>query len=288
MKQPPHSARLRRLIIFASGLIIALVVGWIDYITGLYLVLSLFYLFPIAAISWFSGRTYGLIAAVFSAVVLLASDLIWYAPSRHSIVPYWNSFVGCMIFVIVVLGLTRIKHDMAIIRGIAEKEKTLARTDSLTGIANVRAFYEALNSETEKARRYDHPVTIVCMDIDDFKKINDSYGHLAGDEVLKEIADMIRRIIRNVDTEARLGGDEFAILLPETTAEEARSMIERIHLVVKEELRKKNWQVTISAGIASFVKILPSADAMISRADGLMYAAKISGKDRIEARAFDA
>jgi diguanylate cyclase (GGDEF)-like protein len=277
---------MSRLVIFAAGLLIALVIGWIDYVTGLYLLLSLFYLFPITAVSWFCGRIYGLILAVFSALVLLVSDLIWYMPTQYSIVPYWNAFVGGIIFIIIVIGLTRIKQDMVIIRGIAEKEKALARTDSLTGIANVRAFYEALNSEIEKARRYDHPVTIAYMDLDDFKKINDSYGHLAGDEVLKDIADLIRRIIRNVDTEARLGGDEFAILLPETTMEEARSVIERLHMVVKEELRKKNWQVTISAGIASFVKTMPSADAMISRADALMYAAKISGKDRIEARVF--
>lgn len=277
---------MSRLVIFAAGLLIALVIGWIDYVTGLYLLLSLFYLFPITAVSWFCGRIYGLILAVFSALVLLVSDLIWYMPTQYSIVPYWNAFVGGIIFIIIVIGLTRIKQDMVIIRGIAEKEKALARTDSLTGIANVRAFYEALNSEIEKARRYDHQVTIAYMDLDDFKKINDSYGHLAGDEVLKDIADLIRRIIRNVDTEARLGGDEFAILLPETTMEEARSVIERLHMVVKEELRKKNWQVTISAGIASFVKTMPSADAMISRADALMYAAKISGKDRIEARVF--
>lgn len=277
---------LRTLIIFTSGLLVAAVVGWMDYITGLHLLLSLLYLFPIAAVSWFCGRIYGLISALFSTLVLLISDLMWYAPTGHATLPYWNSFVAGVVFVTIVIGITKLKYDMIIIKGVAEKEKLLARTDSLTGIANVRAFYEILNNEIEKARRYDHPVTIVYMDLDDFKKLNDSYGHLAGDELLKEIAALIRGTIRNVDIEARIGGDEFAILLPETTMENARSMIERIHTVVKEELRKKNWQVTISTGIASFEKAMPSADAMISRADGLMYAAKISGKDRIEARTF--
>ena len=282
-----HPGRMSKPFVFTAGLLLAVVIGWIDYLTGFYLVFSLFYLFPISVITWFCGRTYGLISAVFSTLVLLTSDLIWFSPSIHSFVPFWNAFVGGSTFMIIVFGLSKINHDMKIIRGIAEKEKILARTDSLTGIANMRAFYEELNHEIEKTRRFNRPITIVCMDLDDFKNVNDQYGHLAGDELLKDIAEMMRRGIRAIDTVARLGGDEFAILLPETDPEKARSVMERLITVIKDELRQKDWRVTISTGIASFTALIPSADTVISKADQLMYAAKNGGKDRIEAKLFD-
>ncbi|RMA97269.1 sensor domain-containing diguanylate cyclase [Hydrogenothermus marinus] len=156
--------------------------------------------------------------------------------------------------------------------------------DSLTGLYN-RFFLEMeANKEFERAKRYKFPISIIMIDIDNFKNVNDTYGHLVGDEVLKKIANIIKNNIRKTDIAARYGGEEFVILLPNTPLEKAIKVAERIRQKVEEELFKdenNTFKVTISAGVSycdyencDFKKVLEEADKAL-------YIAKAQGKNKV-------
>ena len=161
-----------------------------------------------------------------------------------------------------------------------------ATHDYLTGVANRRAFQEALEKEWARALRTNKPLSLVIADADDFKLYNDSYGHAAGDKVLESIAHLIRdRIRKGADLVARIGGEEFAVVLPETTLSDARSIAED----VKNQVRKiefvieaKTASPTLSVGVAS---IIPRSDlnsnVLFNAADRALYQAKSQGKDRV-------
>lgn len=285
MNAPPGK-RYHRLIV-ASSLTAAVIVGWLDYMTGPYLNLELIYLLPIVIASWFYSCRYGLFLASICTIFLLTADISWKSPALDIPVVVLNALFRLVIFVFIVQGIARIKKDALIIRQEAEREKNYARTDSLTGIANARYFYEVLNVEMERSRRHQHPLTVLYIDLDNFKTINDRHGHLAGDRLLRSIADLIGQNIREIDTVARLGGDEFGILMPETTVKTARPVVVRLRKILRLELQKMNRKITLSIGIGTFRKIPDSADVIITRVDGLMYNAKRKGKNRVEERTYD-
>ena len=164
---------------------------------------------------------------------------------------------------------------------VMQREKELARTDMLTGLANRRAFYEAMQIERARAARYRRPMTLVYLDLDNFKRVNDTLGHAVGDELLACVADLLRRTLRASDTVGRLGGDEFALLLPETTAQAADGLLQKLGGVLMDTMRAKQWPVTFSMGAAAFLDNPASVEEMIRTADELMYSVKKSGKNRI-------
>ncbi len=164
---------------------------------------------------------------------------------------------------------------------VLQREKELARTDVLTGLANRRAFYESLQVERSRAARYRRPITLACLDLDNFKRVNDTLGHSVGDELLARVADVLRQTLRLTDTVGRLGGDEFALLLPETDAPSAEALLEKLRGVLRRAMEARKWPVTFSIGAATFLESPPSIEHMIQTADELMYAVKKSGKNRI-------
>jgi len=174
-----------------------------------------------------------------------------------------------------------LREAHAQVNQVLEREKELARTDVLTGLANRRAFYEALQAERARAARYRRPITLACVDLDNFKKVNDTLGHAVGDELLARVADVLRKTLRLSDTVGRLGGDEFALLLPETDAPSAEALLEKLRSILRRSMEAKNWPVTFSIGAATFLETPPSMEHMIRTADELMYAVKKSGKNRI-------
>lgn len=159
----------------------------------------------------------------------------------------------------------------------------LSRTDGLTLLANRRHFMERLEIEIARARRYQHPLCVVLADADHFKNVNDSYGHHAGDVVLREIGRLLGAGVRIPnDVAARLGGEEFALLLPETTAEQARGVCERIALRLREHAFDSDGQpfrVTISMGLVEAKEA--TAETLLRNADRNLYAAKAGGRDRV-------
>jgi diguanylate cyclase (GGDEF)-like protein len=160
----------------------------------------------------------------------------------------------------------------------------LTTIDGLTQIFNKRYFLDTIEKELARAHRYRRVLSLVMFDIDHFKKINDGYGHLAGDYVLKHLAQTVRAKIRREDCFARYGGEEFAIVLPEIDAAGALPFAEKIRQIVERtEFRFENARipVTISMGVATIDADLTESAALIKRADERLYEAKASGRNRV-------
>jgi len=167
----------------------------------------------------------------------------------------------------------------------SEEMRTLSITDSLTGLFNRRYFDERLFEELQRASRYDSPFSLAMLDIDYFKVFNDTEGHLAGDEMLKAVAEVSRESIRSIDIIARFGGEEFCIIMPQTDREEAFLVAERVRMNVRELIPRiwKNFpyeRLTVSIGIVRFPTDGTDAKTLIKNVDKALYRAKIQGKDR--------
>ncbi len=157
--------------------------------------------------------------------------------------------------------------------------RQLAETDALTGFFNQRYFHEMLRREALRAQRYDRRLALLILDLDDFKAVNDRIGHLAGDAVLAQVAEQLRNEIRSVDIGCRVGGDEFAVVLPESTADDAAQLFERMHEGVAKMPMPGGQQVRLSAGIAE-LRHGETAAGLFERADSALRHSKDAGKDR--------
>ncbi|MFA9498061.1 MAG: diguanylate cyclase [Deltaproteobacteria bacterium] len=167
---------------------------------------------------------------------------------------------------------------------ILSKLENLAITDGLTKLYNLRHFYHLLEIEIDRCRRYGHPLALLLLDIDNFKVYNDTYGHLEGDKVLVKIGQIIQSCLRTMDTAFRYGGEEFTVILPETTAEEANNVANRIRTAVEFENffpePENIVTVTISVGVTEYYN-KESLSAFIKRADQAMYLSKEKGRNAI-------
>jgi diguanylate cyclase (GGDEF)-like protein len=157
----------------------------------------------------------------------------------------------------------------------------MAITDGLTGLFNRMHLLSRFEQEFKRAKRLKNNLGCIMLDIDQFKSINDKYGHLTGDEVLREISLRLRNSIRIYDVLGRYGGEEFLIVLPDTDFENAKSLAERIRNNIKENLIA-TIQVTISLGITSISEKDKTINDMINRADEALYKSKNSGRDLVE------
>jgi len=161
----------------------------------------------------------------------------------------------------------------------------LAYYDPLTDLPNRRFFFEHANLIFEEAKRYKKPLSLLVMDIDHFKKINDTYGHDVGDVVLKTFAGVLRGIVRQSDICARFGGEEFVVLLPNTDLEGAKVLAERIRTAVAKNPVEHGSIVivfTVSVGISQYRKSMQNIDELIKEADIALYRAKEGGRNRVE------
>jgi diguanylate cyclase (GGDEF)-like protein len=166
-------------------------------------------------------------------------------------------------------------------RLLLERERIASRTDFLTGALNRRALYEIASAEIQRAKRHDRPFTITYFDVDDFKTINDGFGHAVGDEVLRHIVEIARQHLRETDSIARLGGDEFAFMLPETDSDAAQSVVDKIRQLIREGMATRSWPVSLSIGVLTCEQAPDSVDEMLRVADQLMYQVKLQGKNAI-------
>jgi diguanylate cyclase (GGDEF)-like protein len=163
-----------------------------------------------------------------------------------------------------------------------------AVTDELTGLANNRAFRDVAKNEAARARRFGHPLSLLMLDVDDFKKVNDTYGHPQGDEVLRRIGEILRFESRGIDAPARYGGEEFAVALPETGADGAMEVAERIRARIESEEvpfldRDGVLRISASLGVATLPDSARDVRALVAAADAALYSAKRAGKNRVEA-----
>jgi diguanylate cyclase (GGDEF)-like protein len=250
-------------------------VGAIDFLTGYELAFSLFYVLPISLAAWFIGRQQGILASITSAFVWLGADIVSGSYYSHPLIPLWNTSIRLSLFLIIALLLSTLKSSL-------EREKELARKDYLTGAVNSRHFFELVQMEMDRSQRYAHPLTLAYMDLDNFKTVNDRYGHPTGDWVLCTIIGYTEKNLRKTDIIARLGGDEFALLLPETNQEQASIVLSKIRNGLLEEMKKHHWPVTFSIGVITCHTVFVEINELINMADALMYEVKHSGKNAIQ------
>ncbi|MCI0372128.1 MAG: GGDEF domain-containing protein, partial [candidate division NC10 bacterium] len=161
--------------------------------------------------------------------------------------------------------------------------KRLASTDELTGLFNHRQFYLLLGQEVRRALRYGRNLSLIMLDIDYFKAYNDRYGHLAGDEALRQIARVLKTKSRDVDMVARYGGEEFTIILPETELPQAAVQAERLRVAVEGHRFSPaaEGHLTVSVGAATLIEGMDRPEQLVHRADQGLYEAKASGRNRV-------
>ena len=253
---------------------IIVILGYVDHLIAPRISLTVFYALPVAGSAWYLNRKAGLIMSFLAAVTWLTADLAAGHTYIHYLVPFWNSVVRLIFFMTIALLLSIIRQKLDI-------EESLADTDYLTGLKNSRSFYEHLEAESNRSKRSLKPFTIVYIDLDNFKYVNDNMGHDAGDELLIYVADKLRENVRLSDMASRLGGDEFAILFPETDYEKAGVVIKSTVQKLSTAMNDKNLPVTFSIGAITFNKPLHSTRDMIKAADDTMYEVKRKSKNNV-------
>ncbi len=260
-------------LLFATVVPTALL-GWLDLAAGPYITFAVFYIIPVAILTWFVGRAAGLAMAT-ACGGLWFYDAIGAIPnSLPAAVVAWSAVNRVTLFILVMWLLAALKSSL-------EHHKRLAATDEMTGLSNRREYLAAASREISRARRNGTPLTVVYADCDNLKQVNDRLGHSVGDRVILEVARTLQRHLRESDTIARLGGDEFAILLPETDERSAQTVIRKLRERVQEAMDKQGWPVTLSMGVATFVEPPEAADVLVGKADQLQYEVKHAGKNSV-------
>lgn len=260
--------------ITAGCLVLVAALSLLDYLTGDFS-LILFYLAPIFIACWFVGIGAGAAVCVVSELAIIAIRLFPAAKAGHTaFMQVWNTFIEFCFLILLNYLFSILKKEL-------DMEKTLARTDYLTGAYNRRSFLELAEYEIGQSQRYGRSLTIAYIDLDNFKAVNDTMGHHAGDRLLCIVAQVMRESSRSTDLVVRLGGDEFAILYPETATTSASEVLDKLQNHLLAAMSLNNWPVTFSIGAVTFLTPPVSAEAMLREADSRMYDVKMSGKNMI-------
>jgi diguanylate cyclase (GGDEF)-like protein len=257
-------------------LVPAVIVGVIDYLTGPDVSLLILYVVPVLIAAWLMQKK-DVVAASFIVASIWALVRLVHPATDLTLVLFWNGLMRLVLFVMLSFLVSGMKEVTLRL----DREKTTARTDALTGIMNYRCFFELADMERKRTQRYKRPLTMVYMDIDNFKTINDTLGHTEGDNMLRIVAQTLHKSIRESDIVARLGGDEFVALFQEVDGQLAREIVGKIQKILLNLAHRNKWPTTFSFGVATFVDAPVSVDDMVKKADQLMYTAKNDGKNRI-------
>jgi len=258
----------------AVGLFLVGVLAIVDTLNGPDLSLELFYLLPVSVVAWFAGRRPALLMAIAStAAWFLARHATGLRPI-HTLLPYWDALNNLGFYLVAAWALPAVKREW-------ETQVRSGRTDYLTGACNKAGFESFAELEIHRSRRYQHPFTVVWLDVDKFKFLNERYGHSTGDALLRAVTQTLQGKIRSSDVLARIGGDEFALLLPETQSEAAQIVVRRIQRHLLDAAQKNEWPVSFSFGVATFLQPPESVQEMNRKADALLLAAKSTGGNNV-------
>jgi diguanylate cyclase (GGDEF)-like protein len=268
---------MKRLTVILSYILVA-VIGIFDYKTGYNISFALFYLAPVSLATWYGGLSTGVIIAVFSGVIWLGADLLAGHQYSYFVTPFWN-MLGRIIFFLSPVFFIELRKML-----LSEEEES--RRDYLTRVLNRKGFTQSMSIELERSLRHNHEFTVVLIDCDNFKYINDQYGHDAGDSVLRLVADTLKLATRSADIIARIGGDEFVVCLPETGFEQSEKMIVRLRGKLAKVMKERNWPISFSMGAVTYKKPPPSYEDLLKKCDLLLYSVKRKGKNALEHEVF--
>jgi diguanylate cyclase (GGDEF)-like protein len=251
------------------GLVFCSVIGVFDLVTPDDYMFSLMYILPIVFTTWYVDKNSGIFISATSTTFLA-----FHRFEESLVVAVWNNLSIFGIFCVVTLMLSRIRQ-------LLENESALARTDPLTGIRNLRSFSELVEYEALRLQRENSPFSIAYFDIDDFKKVNDTYGHKKGDEFLRELVSCLDQHLRKTDIFARMGGDEFIIFFPATDQNSVKVVAQKVREGLDGLSRSTGWAMSISMGVVTCTRGPCDLDDLITVADKLMYDVKHAGKNDV-------
>ncbi|OFZ65953.1 MAG: hypothetical protein A2V79_03345 [Betaproteobacteria bacterium RBG_16_56_24] len=255
------------------SLALVAVIAAAAYAVGHEITVSIFFLIPVALATWYGNFRLGAFFCILSVSIWYLIDAGWSAHSSGiHFPPYWNSAIRLGLFLATAQLLTQLKAHLII-------ERNLSRTDELTGVLNGRGFTELAEKMFELSERHGRSTTLAYIDLDNFKQVNDGFGHSEGDKVLKVIGGIFLQSVRRTDVVGRLGGDEFAIVLPETSEAGARPMLDKLRTELAKAMQEHNWPVGFSIGVVSFNLPPYNLDEAIKVGDALMYRVKQNGKN---------
>jgi diguanylate cyclase (GGDEF)-like protein len=260
-----------------AGLLVSvgiLAIALVDFVSGTEIRVFPLYYGPIALAAWVFGRNAALAAALAGAIGWLLANRLAGQEYSHSAIWIVNTVVQGASFAIIGALVSYLRATLL-------REQGLSRIDGLSGLMNHRAFYAESERILRLCRRARRPVTLAYLDLDDFKIVNDSFGHLAGDDLLRDVAQVLQSTLRSSDLTARLGGDEFAVLLPELGSDEAGQALQRLHSSINHAARTASTIVSVTIGAVTLIAPPPEVETLVRLADAAMYAAKKEGKNRV-------
>lgn len=243
------------------------VIGFADYVTGYTLALSLFYLFPVLLATRVLGRIAGFALAGSAACVWTLAQWSGGFPANPLQIA-WNLLMRFGILAVVTHLLLALETEMR-----------QSRYDFLTNLINRRHFTRLLEAEQNRSDRNNTPFSVLYLDIDHFKTLNDTLGHIAGDEALQIVAETLRAQSRRMDVPARIGGDEFVVLLPDTNEGDCRMIAERIKKAFTGKIGQRCWPIGISIGMTTVCGSKQTAEEILHIADQAMYRVKRASTD---------
>lgn len=249
-------------------------VAVLDAAVGFEISLMIVHIIPVLVVTWSAGDRWGYFFAALMAVItaLTIADAVQLLGNlTYRYLDLVSDFAATLVMVYVQAKL-RQSYDVV---------RRQSKTDALTGCLNKVGFREQLQGEIVRHRRYDHMFSLAYFDCDNFKQVNDTLGHHAGDLLLAEIGRVLRAELRNVDVVGRLGGDEFAVLLRETAADAAQQAAGFMKRRLDTAMRQHDWPVGFSIGIVCFKESPQDADEALAAADAVMYEVKRQGKNGI-------
>lgn len=260
--------------IFVLAIMLTIVIGGIDILIGNEISTTLLYFLPIIICTWYGSRRQGTAISLLASIIWLLTDIGSGTIYSHPAIMIWNTFMRLVIF----LFITRL---LSAFRDIMRSEEIAADTDNLTGALNARGFKERLQEEYSRGVRYKRPFSLAYLDIDNFKSINDNFGHTVGDKLLETVSLVFERNLRKSDILARLGGDEFAILFPETASDTVAQAFRHAYDRANQAMAHNDWPVTFSVGIVTFESMPESIEQALAVADQVMYGVKKHMKNSV-------
>ncbi len=248
------------------------IVGGLAVLAKQYVNLSPLFVLPVLLVSWYGSSKAGVGLAIFAAFSsLLASKWQVLSPSTGAVYDFLAALFAYLFLAILVTNFRKV-HGVEVIA---------ADTDALTGVSSPRYFYAGIANEILRSNRYGHIFSLIYIDIDDFKKVNDTFGHSMGDNLLRMVANCLKSAFRATDTVARIGGDEFVCLMPETEQDKAKVAILKAEKSLQKSMKLNNWEVTFSIGVVTFESLPDDIHEALKIADELMYSVKNGNKNDI-------